>query len=96
MEWVNPFRSIHAAVHRNNGTDSLLGDEKLTVYEAVEGFTKNPAAITGDLPFRGTLTAGKVADFCVLDRDIFAEGADILSARVKATVLGGKLAWGSF
>ena len=42
----------------------------------------------------GTLTAGKYADFVVLDRDIMTVAPeDILGTRVMLTVLGGRVVY---
>jgi predicted amidohydrolase YtcJ len=39
---------------------------------------------------RGSLTAGRLADFTVIDRDPFTEGVDsLLEAQVVCTVAGG-------
>lgn len=46
----------------------------------------------------GSLEKGKKADFVVLDRNIMNESlpvADILRAKVKATVIDGRVAYGS-
>ena len=42
----------------------------------------------------GSITAGKLADFTVLDRDIFEiEPMEILNTQVDATIIGGKFMW---
>jgi len=44
----------------------------------------------------GSLTPGKIADFVILDRDIMkVPYPEILKAKVVATVIDGKIAYGS-
>ena len=60
--------------------------------EAVRGYTMGPALATGLAADLGSLTAGKLADLVVLDRDIFAvDPAEIHLARVVMTVFDGQV-----
>jgi predicted amidohydrolase YtcJ len=91
----NPFWGIHAAVtrQRRNGTppDGWYPAQRLTVAEAVWGYTMAPAYASGQVARQGSLTAGKLADLIVLDRDIFNIPAqDIPKAQVLLTILGGQ------
>jgi predicted amidohydrolase YtcJ len=50
-----------------------------------------PAYASGQVARQGSLTAGKLADLIVLDRDIFNIPAqDIPKAQVLLTILGGQ------
>jgi len=80
-------------------TDGMPGEEgwypeqRLSVEEAVHGFTLGAAFASGEEKVKGSLTRGKLADLVVLDRDIFAiPPMEILEARVEGTMLGGE--WG--
>ena len=65
--------------------------ERLTRYEAVSLYTKNPAYASFEEDLKGTIEVGKLADFAVFDRDIFTIPApELLQAQVESTVLGGK------
>ena len=95
VEGVPPIWGIHAAVNRTDRKGSPKGgwrvEEKLTAHEALEGFTTGPAYAAFEEASRGTLTAGKLADLVVLSGDpVTVPPGDILSIRVKRTVVGGK------
>ncbi len=72
----NPFWGIHAAVtrQRRDGSppEGWYPEQRLTVAEAVAGYTLGPAYASGQLDRLGSLSPGKLADLVVLDRDIFA------------------------
>ena len=58
--------------------------------EAIERGTREAAASCREDERRGSLTAGRRADFVVIDRDPFVEGEEsLLSAQVTLTVSGG-------
>jgi len=94
----NPMWSIHAAVTRQqrDGTppDGWYPEQRLTVAEAVWGFTMGPALASGLEAELGSITPGKLADLIVLDRDIFAiEPMEIAQAQVVLTVLNGQVVY---
>ncbi|MGO8685185.1 MAG: amidohydrolase [Thermoleophilia bacterium] len=95
VESCNPFWGIHAAVTRRRvdgapGPDGWHGDQRLTVAEALHGYTLGAAYAGGREDVSGSLTPGKLADLVVCDRDIFAcDPADIRDTRTLATMVGG-------
>jgi len=96
----NPFWGIHAAVtrQRRDGTppDGWYPAQRMTVAEAVWGYTMGPAYATGLSACQGSLTPGKLADLIVLDRDIFTiPPEDIPDTQVLLTILGGQLVYHS-
>ncbi len=99
VEVNDPLVGIHAAVTRRraDGTPGPEGwhpEQRLTVEEAVRGYTWGPAYAAGMEGKLGSLQAGKLADVTILDQDIFAIAPmDILQARVMGTVVGGKFVW---
>ena len=99
VEKIDPLMGIHAAVTRRRadgspGPDGWYPEQRLTVEEAVRGFTSGAAYAAGMEDRLGSLTPGKLADFTVLDRDIFEiETMEILNTRVDATILGGRFMW---
>ncbi len=91
----NPFRGIHAAVTRQQPggvpAGGWFGEERLTVAEAVAGYTLGPAYASGQRHKLGSLSPGKLADLVVLDRDIFAVPPEEIGAtEVVMTVFDGE------
>ncbi len=92
----DPLPNIYAAVARRrpDGAPSAEGwypQNKVTVEEAVRGFTIGPAYAAGMENRLGRLAPGYLADLVVLDRDIFTVTPDeILDIRVHATMVGGQ------
>jgi predicted amidohydrolase YtcJ len=96
----NPFWGIHAAVtrQRRDGTppDGWYPPQRLTVAEAVWGYTLGPAYASGRIAHQGSLTPGKLADLIVLDRDIFAiPPHEIPNTQVLLTVFDGQIVYRS-
>jgi predicted amidohydrolase YtcJ len=99
VESFNPFLGIHAAVTRRraDGTphpDGWYPEQRLTVDEAVYGFTLGVAYASYEENRKGSLTPGKLADLIVLDRDIFSiEPMEIAETQVLATMIDGQFVW---
>jgi len=96
----DPLRGIHAAVTRQRPDGTPPGGwypaQRLTVAEAVWGYTMGPAYASGQTARQGSLTPGKLADLVVLDRDIFAiPPQKIADTRVCLTVFGGQVVYRS-
>jgi len=92
----NPFWSIHAAVTRQRRDGTPEGGwypaQRLTVQQAVWGFTMGTALVSGRQAQLGSIAPGKLADLVVLDRDIFAIGpAEIADTRAYFTVFDGRV-----
>ncbi len=100
VEDLNPFLGIHAAVTRRRtdgspGPEGWYPEQRLTVEEAVRGFTLGAARAVGLADRCGSLTPGKLADLVVLDRDIFVgDPMDIAGTQVEATMIGGHFVYG--
>jgi len=95
VENLNPFWGIHAAVTRRRpdgspGADGWFPGQRLTVDEALRGFSLG-AAYAGYAENRlGSLTPGKLADLIVVDRDIFVcDPMAIRDTRVLGTMIDG-------
>ncbi|GAB4323561.1 MAG: amidohydrolase [Candidatus Zixiibacteriota bacterium] len=95
IEPLNPVEGIGAAVYRSRPQDkrgSWHKKERLTVWEAVHGFTAGAAYAAGDSHRRGMIRTGQLADLVVLDRNIFTvQPVEIFDARVDATMIGGEM-----
>ncbi len=77
---------------RNPG--GWIPEEKISVEEAVRGYTTGGAFAEFAENEKGTIEAGKLADLVVLDKDLFALPPDRLrDARVIMTVVGGKVVY---
>jgi hypothetical protein len=96
---LDVLAGIDAAVNRRtlDGKDpnGWFPAQRITVAEAVAAYTFGGAFGGHQEKERGTLTAGKVADFVVLSRDIFAavEKDKIADTKVDLTIVGGKVAF---
>jgi len=95
IESPDPLWGIYAAVTRQDRDGQPPGgwfpEQKLTVEEAVRGFTLDAAYAEFAETSRGSIEVGKLADFTVLDKDIFKIAPqEILKTRVTHTIVGGR------
>jgi predicted amidohydrolase YtcJ len=95
VEAVNPLISFQAFITRQDANGFPAGgwlpDQRASRQEALLSITLWPAYAAFMEPESGSLTAGKHADFVVLDQDIMAVAPEaILKTRVVMTFLGGK------
>lgn len=91
----NPLLGIHALATRQRPDGTPAGgwypDERLSVAQAVRGYTAAPALAYGCADELGTLAPGLRADLCVLDRDIYVvPPGEIAGARVDLTLFAGE------
>lgn len=98
VEQVDPMLGLHAAVTRQDldgePPGGWLPDQRVTIQVAMEGFTVNAAYAGFAENETGSLETGKLADFVVLDRDLFEiSPADIPTTRVLRTVVGGNVVY---
>jgi predicted amidohydrolase YtcJ len=98
VEAVNPLISFHAFVTRQDAAGFPAGGwfpgQRTTREEALLSMTLWPAYAAFMEDDAGSLTAGKYADFVMLDRDIMTVAAEeILDAAVVMTVLGGRVVY---
>lgn len=101
VESPNPFWGLHAAITRRraDGSPSAEGwypEQKLTMAEAVEGFTLGPAYAAGMETRLGRLSPNYLADLIVLEKDPFTSNAnELLEMQSSATMVGGEWVWQS-
>jgi predicted amidohydrolase YtcJ len=97
VEEVEPISGgLWAAVTRTDGEGSPPGGwlpaERLTLEEAIRGFTSDAAFAAFEEAWRGRGAVGQVADLTVLDRSLTGMSVQVLrQARVWATVVGGRV-----
>ena len=95
VESPNPFWGLHAAVTRQRQDDTPKGgwhpEQRLSLYEALEGFTTGAAYAGGVESRLGRLTAGYAADLIVLDKNPFSCPAEeIAGLKPSRTMLNGE------
>ncbi len=94
----SPLVGIHAAVTRQRRDGTPAGgwypEQRISVEDAVQGYTTVPAAFYGQSREMGTLTPGKRADMTILDKDIFqVDPMEIADARVEMTIFDGRIVY---
>ena len=93
-----PLSGIHAAITRTNDSLSPAGgffmENAVSPMEALLGYTVWGAEAQFTERDKGSIEAGKLADFVVLDRDLLQVGTyapdELLQVKVLATVIGGR------
>ncbi|HVR39444.1 MAG TPA: amidohydrolase [Thermoanaerobaculia bacterium] len=100
VEEVNPFYGISSAVtrqdHKNWPDGGWFPDQRLTFAEALRGFTLDAAYAGFEEKSRGTIEAGKLADFTIVEGDFATTPPqDLWKAKVRSTVVGGEVVWSS-
>jgi predicted amidohydrolase YtcJ len=95
VEDIDPIQSFYASVSRRLADGStFFPEQRLSREEALRSYTLNNAYAAFEESLKGSLSAGKLADFVVLSRDIMTiPEAEIPAARVDCTVLGGRIAY---
>jgi len=93
---INPLEGVAAAVNRTRRDGTPKGgwypEQKLTVYQALSGYTTDAAYASYQEHFLGSIEVGKAADFTILNEDIFAIPSDkIADVQVDMTVVGGNI-----
>ncbi|PYQ32889.1 MAG: hypothetical protein DMF57_11310 [Acidobacteria bacterium] len=96
VEAVNPFFGIYAAVTRQDQKGWPAGgwypDQKLTLAEAIRGFTSDAAYAAFEETSRGTIEPGKLADFTILEGNVYTmPQSELFKAKVRYTVVGGEI-----
>ncbi len=97
---MDPLLGIHAAVNRQEPGGQPAGgwypEQRLSVAEAVAGYTLGPARVAGREDVQGSITPGKWADLVVLGRDLFAiPPEEIREVEIALTVFDGRVVHGA-
>jgi len=92
---METLKGIYAAVTRTTPEGTPAGGwqphERISVEAALRHFTVDAAYASFEEHRKGTLAAGKLADFVVLSEDILAApAARLLTTKVLLTVMGGR------
>jgi predicted amidohydrolase YtcJ len=97
---LNPWEGIQTAVTRqtNEGTPKggFVPSQRLTVAQAVDGYTLGAAYAGHRERTEGSLEAGKVADIIIVNKNIFEiDPQHIGETKVTTTIVGGKIVYES-
>ena len=93
---ANPMTILYAAVTRQTLDGKPEGgwhpEQRLDLETSLRSYTVNNAWAEGEEANKGSLTAGKLADLVIIDRDLFAiPPAQIKDAKVLLTMVGGRI-----
>jgi predicted amidohydrolase YtcJ len=95
VEDVDPIASYYASVTRLAKDGKVFyGAQKMSRLEALRSYTLNNAFAAFEEDIKGSLSLGKLADITVLTKDITTiPDAEIPTAKVAYTIIGGKVAY---
>jgi predicted amidohydrolase YtcJ len=90
---IGPMVGIYAAVTRKGASGAVFApEERLTMEEAIRGYTRNGAYITFEEDIKGTLEPGMLADMIVLSDDLLTiDFEQILDVLIETTIVGGRV-----
>jgi predicted amidohydrolase YtcJ len=83
---------MHTAVNRTSRTNAVIGEaEKLTPYQALLSLTRYSAYQYFEESSKGTITAGKLADLVILNKNpLKIDPKEIINIKVVETIKEGK------
>lgn len=97
IDELDPLKTLYAAVARRppGAAEPWLGEERLTLRQALRAQTWGPSYASFQEGELGTLEPGKRADLTVLSRDLLEleDEEAILEARVALTIAGGQITY---
>jgi predicted amidohydrolase YtcJ len=97
---LNPMLGLYAAVARQDEHGEPPGgwypEERLTIAEAIQGYTTGPAHLAGKQHSQGSITPGKWADMIGLSRNILEiPPAEMAEVKVELTIFAGQVVYRS-
>jgi predicted amidohydrolase YtcJ len=95
---LNPWEGIQVAVtrqtHEGKPAGGFVPSQRLTVAQAVEGYTLGAAFAGRREKTEGSLEPGKVADLIIVDRNLFEiDPHSISDTKVLTTIVGGRVVY---
>jgi len=98
VERLNPFYDIYCAVTRkdpyNLDLPAYKPDQCIDIYTVIKAYTEMGAYFSFEENKKGTLQSGKVADFIIIDRDIFEIDSELIrDTKVLQTYVDGNLVY---
>jgi predicted amidohydrolase YtcJ len=97
VEAIEPLTGIHAAVTRQHldgtpGSEGWIPEQRITIREAVAGYTIGAAIASNREEYMGTISPGNLADLTILERDIFTiHPNEIPGVGVAGTIVDGQV-----
>jgi predicted amidohydrolase YtcJ len=97
--YLSPVYGLYAAVTRQTLKGEPAGgwfpDQRLTIEEAIDAYTRGPAWASFEEDRKGTLAPGMLADVAVFDTNLVEVGksnpAALLKAQTLYTIVGGRI-----
>jgi predicted amidohydrolase YtcJ len=95
---LNPWHGVYNALNRQtqdgHPPGGWLPDQRLSLEQAIEGYTLGAAVAGHREKTEGSIEAGKLADLVILDRDLFTTPAsESYRTEVQLTMVGGKVVY---
>jgi len=95
---LDPLSGIYAAVTRRTldgkHPEGWFPEQKISLEEAIKGYTLNGAFAEFSEASKGSIEAGKLADLVILTRNIFAVSPEeIVDAKAKMTIFNGEIVY---
>jgi len=96
VESPNPFWGLHAAITRQRrdgspGKSGWVPSERITLHEALRGYTHGPAKAARMSSIIGRLAVGYMADLIVLEKDPYSCSPEAIADLLPiGTMVGGK------
>ncbi len=97
IEPVDPLRGIYSATTRRSldGRKLFHPEQRITIGEAIAGFTTGAAYALADEDLYGIIAPGKYADIVIVGRDPFeTRKEDLRNAEIEATFFEGECVYG--
>lgn len=99
--YLSPVYGLYAAVTRQTLSgepkDGWFPDQRLTIEEAIDAYTRAPAWASFEERSKGTLAAGRLADIAVFDTNLIEVGKSnpsaLLNAKATYTITGGTVVY---
>jgi predicted amidohydrolase YtcJ len=90
-----PLEGIYGAVTRrtldDKNPEGWVPEQKISVEESLKAYTINGAFASFEEDIKGSLEKGKLADFVVMEKDLFSiPASEIRNVRILQTYVGGK------
>lgn len=92
---ISPLLGMYAAISRETVSGrTLVPEEKVSLYQALQMYTKNAAYASFDEDLKGTLEIGKLGDMTVLPRGFLDFSShEVRDTEVEMTIIGGKIVY---
>ncbi|MEO6167702.1 MAG: amidohydrolase [Chitinophagales bacterium] len=91
----NPVTGLRAATDRKDSDGNAIAEnEKISIQEAIYGYTMGSATANGDEQNRGSISPGKHADFILFDNNLAKlSQQEITPCKLLATYIAGNLVY---